>query len=154
MAKISKDTPLAELTFRKYEKPQGKEERDLIRKLCLSLGLLQPGDSRDVVVDVFHVILQNKEKELTSTEIEKLTIQNRKKYKAQLLGIAPSNIRRQILRLRDLFLVEKIGTKYRINENAKLFEIFEEKLEKYYLNSILSRVKEYIKEVDKTFFKK
>lgn len=153
MAKISKDTPLAELTLRKYENPKGLEDRELVRKLCLSLGLLQPGDSRDVVVDVFHVILKNKDKELTSTEIEKLTIQNREEFKAPMLGVAPSNIRRQILRLRDLFLVERVGTVYRINEGTNLSELFQEKLEKYYLNSIVSRVKEYLKETDKKFLK-
>jgi len=50
MAKVSIDTPLAEITLRKYESPKGLEKRELVRKLCLSLGLLQPGDSRDVVV--------------------------------------------------------------------------------------------------------
>ena len=151
MAKlISRDTALAEITLRKYEKPQGIQGRELVRKLCLSLGLLQPGDSRDVVVDVLQVMLENK-KEMTSTEIERLTMDNREKYKLQMLGVAPSNIRRQILRLRDLFIVEKIGNNYRINENAKLSELFREKLEKYYLDSILSRVKEYVAEVDVQF---
>ena len=151
--KISRDTPLAEITLRKYEKPAG-EKRDLVRKLCLSLGLLQPGDSRDVIVDVFQVILENPYEELTSTEIEKLTIKNRKKYKLELLGIAPSNIRRQILRLRDLLLVEKIGNNYRINEKTTLEEIFNEKIQKYYLDSIIKRTKEYVKAVDAEFLKK
>jgi hypothetical protein len=151
MAKsISRDTPLAEITLRKYEKPQGLKGRELIRKLCLSLGLLQPGDSRDVVVDVLQVMLESK-KELASPDIEILTIQNREKHNLQALGVAPSNIRRQLLRLRDLFIVEKIGNNYRINENAKLSELFREKLEKYYLDSMLSRVREYVSEVDKQF---
>ncbi|MGV8168913.1 MAG: hypothetical protein ACP5N3_02550 [Candidatus Nanoarchaeia archaeon] len=154
MAKtISRDTALAEITLRKYEKPQGLKGRELIRKLCLSLGLLQPGDSRDVVVDVLQVLLENK-RELTSIEIERLTIDNREKHKLQVLGVAPSNIRRQVLRLRDLFIVEKIGNNYRINENALLSELFKEKLEKYYLDSILARVKEYVSEVDKEYLEK
>jgi hypothetical protein len=150
MAKISIDSPLAELTLRKYESPIGKEKRDLVRKLCLSLGLLQPGDSRDVVVDVLQVMLEAKN-DLTSKEVEDLTIKNRKKYKQQLLGIAPSNIRRQLLRLRDLFIVEKLANNYRIKENSKLLTLFEENIEKYYLNSVIARVKEYLKEVDKQF---
>jgi len=157
MAKtISRDTPLAEITLRKYEKPSGLEPRELVRKLCLSLGLLQPGDSRDVVVDVFLVFLKNfkESKGFTSTEIEKLTVQNRKKYELPLFGIAPSNIRRQILRLRDSFLIEKVGNYYRINEGTKLIELFEEKLEAYYLNSIISRVKDYVEEVDSIFLTK
>ncbi len=153
MAKtISVDTPLAEITLRKYENPQSLEGRELIRKLCLSLGLLQPGDSRDVVVDVLMVMLEQK-KELTSTEVEKLTIDSREKHNLQILGVAPSNIRRQLLRLRDLFLVEKVGNNYRIRENSLLTNIFNENVEKYYLNSIINRVKEYIKEVDNKFLK-
>ena len=56
MKTISRDVPLSELTLRKYEKPDFKG-RNLIRKLCLSLGLLQPGDSRDVIVDILNVLL-------------------------------------------------------------------------------------------------
>ncbi len=61
MGKISIDTPLAEITLRKYEKPMVKNRRELVRKLCLSLGLLQPGDSRDVVVDVLQVVLESQD---------------------------------------------------------------------------------------------
>ena len=60
---ISKEIPLAEITLRRYEKPSNLTERELVRKICLSLGLLQPGDSRDVVVDIFNVlIIAKKEK--------------------------------------------------------------------------------------------
>ena len=55
---IAKDIPLAEITLRRYEKPANLNERELVRKLCLSIGLLQPGDSRDVVVDVLNVLIK------------------------------------------------------------------------------------------------
>ncbi|MFH0978813.1 MAG: hypothetical protein V1837_05930 [Candidatus Woesearchaeota archaeon] len=142
MKKVSRDTPLAEITLRKYEKPFGLKGRELVRKLCLSIGLLQPGDSRDIIVDIFHVLLKSK-KELTSKEIEELVIASRKKHKLALHGIASSNIRRQLKRLKDLFLIESVMNKYRITEKARLREIFAEKIEKYYLQSIVSRVKEY-----------
>ena len=151
---ISRDTPLAEITIRKYEKPQGLGKRELVRKFCLSIGLLQPGDSRDVVVDVLHVFLMNKGHELSSVEVERYVIENREKHSLTILGVAPSNIRRQILRLRDSFIIEKNGNNYRINEGAKLEEIFKEKIEKYYYSSILDRVKEYVKCVDKEFLDK
>ena len=144
------DTPLAEVTLRKYEKPKNLSKRELVRKICLSLGLLQPGDSRDVIVDVLEVMLETKE-ELSSTEVERATIENRKKNKLKMLGIAPSNIRRQLLRLRDLFIVEKIKNNYRIKENSTPLSLFEENLEEYYLTSILNRVKEYLREADKNF---
>ena len=146
MGKVSKEIPLAEITLRKYEKPYNIKGRELAKKLCLSIGLLQPGDSRDVVVDVFYVLIKAK-KELSSGDVEKLVVESRKKHKLQLLGIAPSNIRRQLKRLRDIFLVEKIANNYRITENAKLGEIFEEKIEHFYLRTIVERVKEYFEAV-------
>jgi DNA-binding transcriptional ArsR family regulator len=150
--KISVDTALAEITLRKYEKPNSTNKRELARKVCLSLGLLQPGDSRDVVVDVLQVLLESKS-ELSSSEVERLTISNRKKNNLQMLGIAPSNIRRQLLRLRDLFLVEKVKNSYRIKENNSLASLFEENIEEYYLTSIINRVKDYLREADRAFGK-
>jgi len=147
MAKaVSKEIPLAEITLRKYERPYELKGRELIKKLCLSIGLLQPGDSRDVIVDVFQALISAKN-ETSSEEVEKLVVENRKKHKLQMLGIAPSNIRRQLKRLRDLFLVEKVANKYRIAENARLNEIFEEKIERFYLKTIVDRVKEYFEAV-------
>ena len=146
MAKtISKEIPLAEITLRRYEKPYKLSERELVRKLCLSIGLLQPGDSRDIIVDILHVLLTAKrqKKLLSSEEIEKEVIESRKRQKLALHGIASSNIRRQIKRLRDLFLAEKVKSAYRIAEFEDLSIIFEEKIEKFYLQSIVDRVKEY-----------
>jgi len=50
-----RDIPLAEITLRRYEKPYDSSKRELVRKICLSLGLLQPGDSRDIIVDILLV---------------------------------------------------------------------------------------------------
>jgi len=147
---IAIDSPLAEVTLRKYEKPDNLQDRDLVRKLCLSVGLLQPGDSRDVIVDILYVILKARQ-QLSSLDIEQEVIAFRNNNKLALQGIASSNIRRQLLRLRDIFIVEKVKNSYRINENSKLIEIFNEKIEKYYLNSIVDRVKEYVSEIDKRF---
>ncbi len=152
MARKATDTPLGELTLRKYEPPRGLSERELVRKLCLSLGVLQPGDSRDVIVDVLHVLLRAKEP-LTSKQIEHATIDAREAAGVPVLGVAPSNIRRQVLRLREIFLVEKVKNAYRVRENASLVSIFEEHVEQYFLASILSRVKEYLAVADKAFGK-
>ena len=151
MAKISKDAPLSELTLRRYEKPNMKD-RALVRKLCLSIGLLQPGDSRDVVVDVLYTLLKEK-KELNSEEIRDKVINFRKQKQLPILGVASSNIRRQLKRLRDVFLVEKVVNNYRITENLSLNEIMEEKLEKFLMPSVIGRVKDYFKAVDDEFSK-
>ena len=63
------DTPLSEITLRRYEKPYNLTKRELVRKLCLSMGLLNPGDGRDVIVDVLYVLLEAaKDKTLLSSE--------------------------------------------------------------------------------------
>lgn len=149
---ISKDIPLAEITLRRYEKPTNLSDRELVRKLCLSIGLLQPGDSRDVVVDILAVLIKAKkeQKQLTSDEICSLVIEDRKNLKLPMLGIASSNIRRQLKRLKDTLLVEKRLNAYRITEHSNLNEIFEEKIEKFLLPSISARIKEYLKKIDES----
>ncbi len=145
--KISKDTPLAEITLRKYEKPRNLKERDAIKKICLSLGLLQPGDSRDIIVDVLHVLVtsRNKRELLPFPELERRVKKNRDKNKLALHGVASSNIRRQLKRLKDLLIVEKSRKSYRIVEFSTLEEIFADRIEKYLLTSTVERVKEYLK---------
>ena len=143
---ISKDTPLAEITLRKYEQPYNLSKRELIKKLCLSIGLLQPGDSRNIIVDILLTLIEEK-RLLSSEEIQNKVIELRKKENLPLKGIAGSNIRRQLKRLKDLFLIENVKNSYRINENEALINIFEEKIERFYIKSILDRIKEYFREV-------
>jgi len=151
--KVARDTPLSEITLRKYEKPRRLKARELVKKLCLSVGLLQPGDSRDVVVDILQVLLKGakRRKAYTCTEIERKVLQNRKLHKLPLLGVASSNVRRQIKRLRLLFLVEKIKTTYRITEFAPMAEILQEKFEPYLLQNTLKRVRDYMIAIDEEF---
>lgn len=151
--KISRDTPLMEMVLRRYEKPQSLETRDLVRKFCLSIGILQPGDSRDIIVDILYVLLRAKteKKELASETVKDLVIEMRKEHNLPLLGVASSNIRRQLKRLRDVLLVEKIKNRYRITEFACLNESYKEKVEQLLLPSLLSRINEYYQEIDKRF---
>jgi len=147
---ISKDTPLTEITLRKYEKPYVTTKRELTRKLCLSIGLLQPGDSRDVMVDILQLLLSSRKRKifLTSEEIKEKVIAARKKQKLPLHGIASSNIRRQLKRLRDIYLVENIKNQYRITEFENLSVIFNKQIKDFYLKSILERVEDYFKEIN------
>ena len=142
---ISRDIPLAELTLRRYEKPYTKDKRELVRKLCLSTGLLQPGDSRDIIVDILLVLVKARNKKIlmTSEDIKSETVNTRKKYKLPLRGVAASNVRRQLRRLRDMYLVEKLKNDYRITEFEPLSVIFEKRIKDMYLKTILERVKEY-----------
>ncbi|MBT4936195.1 hypothetical protein HOL21_00970 [Candidatus Woesearchaeota archaeon] len=152
MGKISRDTPLAEITLRRYEKPT-MGDRDLVRKFCLSLGLLQPGDSRDVVVDVLHTLLKAKQRreELHSEEIKNHVMSYRKENSLPMLGIASSNIRRQLKRLKDLHLIETNANLYRVSEWNNISEIFEEKVHNFLIQSVLSRVRDYVQKIDEEF---
>ena len=153
MIKVLKDTPLAEVTLRRYEKPTKISDRELVKKFCLSVGLLQPGDSRDVVVDVFSVLLKAKQEKklLSSEEVTKKVLEERKKAKLPLTGVAGSNIRRQIKRLRDLFLAEKVKNNYRISEFDGVKNTFQQKTEMFLLASVLERVKDYAQAIDERF---
>ena len=143
--KISKDNPLSEITLRRYEKPYKMPRREAIRMLCLSLGLLQPGDSRDVIVDVLQTMIDSSSKKrmITSEEVQRGVIASRKKNKINVHGVAASNIRRQMKRLKDLQLIEKIRNDYRITEFESLENLFEERIQKFHIPQITNRVKEY-----------
>src|SRR3989344_8325235 len=111
-----KDLPLSEITLRKYEKPYDTTKRELVKKVCLSLGLLQPGDSRDILVDIFLVLEDSRKKKewLSSFAIRDKVELLRKENSLEVKGLAESNIRRQLKRLRDSMLVDKQENQYRI----------------------------------------
>src|SRR3989344_1786613 len=146
-----RDVPIHEITLRKYEKPYDSSRRELVRKICLSIGLLQPGDSRDVMVDVLMVLddARKEKRELTSFEVVDLVTAKRKEHSLEVKGIAESNIRRQLKRLRDLMLVDKNSNLYRISEFASLHELFEQKIEQFLIPQTIGRIKEYLGMLDK-----
>lgn len=148
---MAKDIPLAEITLRRYEKPYQADKRELIKKICLSLGLLQPGDSRDVVVDVLLVLneARQKQEKLTSDDVKVRVEQTRERYKIEMKGIAESNIRRQLKRLRDMMIIDKRENLYNLTEFMSLHEIFESKIEKFLIPQCMERVKEYLIELNK-----
>lgn len=144
MAEFS-ETPLMEITLRRYESPHNLSQRDTLKKICLSLGLLQPGDSRDIIVDILLVLEEAKKdrRDLSATEIKEELLEIRKNHDLSLNGTADSNIRRQLKRLRDVFLVEKVRNNYRILEFMSLKDIFDEKIKKIILDAVLQRNEEY-----------
>ncbi len=143
---MAKDLPLGEITLRKYEKPYASSQRELMKKVCLSLGLLQPGDSRDIIVDML-LVLENARRNkhwLSSFEIRDKVEIMRKEHSLESKGLAESNIRRQLKRLRDALLVDKQENKYRVSEFASLSELFELKIEKFLIPQTIERIKEYL----------
>jgi len=145
-----REIPLGEITLRRYEKPYDSSKRELIRKVCLSIGLLQPGDSRDIVIDILMVLDNSRKerKELTSIEVGKLVRQIRKENSLEEKGLAESNIRRQLKRLRDLMLIDKNKNLYRLSEFESLSEIFQKKIEQFMIPQTIERIKEYLERLD------
>ena len=145
-----REIPLAEITLRRYEKPYDAPKRELIKKVCLSLGLLQPGDSRDIIVDIL-LVLENARKEkkwLSSFEIRDKIEKVRKESSLENKGLAESNIRRQLKRLRDALLADKKDNKYRLSEFAPISEIFSSKIERFLIPQMIERIKEYLVKLD------
>ena len=124
--RVVSELPLSEVVLRKYEKPGKIREREAVKKICLSMGVLRPGDSRDIVVDVLHVLLKKRKNRvcLSVSEIQKKVIQNRRLHRLSLNGVSSPNLRRQIKRLRDLLIVEKREKGYRISEFMTLESLF------------------------------
>lgn len=149
--KMVKDTALTGITLRKYEKPYETSKRELVKKICLSLGLLQEGDSRDVVVDVLMSLIQarGEKSRLTSIEIGEKVKKIREENSLEMKGIAESNIRRQLKRLGDLMIIEKKNNLYNLSEFESLSSIFENKIENFLIPQTISRIKEYLTELDK-----
>lgn len=145
MAEFS-DTPLMEITLRRYENPHGLSKRDTLRKICLSLGLLQPGDSRDVIVDILLVLenIKHLKKDLSAFDIKEEVVRLRTQSGLSNQGTADSNIRRQLKRLRDVYLVEKVRNNYRIFEFSDLKVLYENRIQKILLDSIVQRNVEYL----------
>lgn len=147
---MARDIPLSEITLRRYEKPYASSKRELVRKTCLSLGLLQPGDSRDVIVDILLALdSARKEKaELTSFDIIEKVKHIRKNHNLEERGVAESNVRRQLKRLRDLMLVDKRSNLYRLSEFESLSHLFTNKIEGFLIPQTVERVKEYLSHID------
>ena len=141
--KVLRDIPLQELTLRKYEQPHGLEERELVRKFLLSLGLLQPGESRDIIVDIFHLFLKSRKENST---LDSADIVEELEGKT---GASSPNVDRQIKRLKDLKLIEKTHEGYRITEFGKLDNIVSNYLIPFVINQSAERLREYAKELDR-----
>jgi len=145
-----RDVPLGEITLRKYEKPYDAPKREVVRKVCLSLGLLQPRDSRDIIVDILLVLDDARKQKtmLSSFDIRDKVGSLRKQNSLDNNGLAESNIRRQLKRLRDAMIAEKLENKYRLWEFLPISEIFTTKIEKFFVPQIIDRIKEYLNKLD------
>ena len=140
--KALKDLPLQEVTLRKYESPQGMTKEELAKKFLLSVGLLQPGESRDVIVPIFLSLLDAK-KDKTCLSIPDLIKQLEEKP-----GASAPNIRRQLRRLKELKLVEKSTQGYRITEFGKIQPVINDYVIQFLVNPAADRIRQYAEHLD------
>ena len=139
----SKDIPLQEIVLRRFESPYGLEDRELSRKFLLSVGLLQTGESRDIIVDLFMILLKSK-KNATPKDINFFVNELK-----DLPGASKPNLLRQLKRLRDIKLVEKVQNGYRITEFGRLDNIISNYVTPFMVNQTIERIREYAKEIDR-----
>lgn len=137
-----KDLPLQEITLRKYESPQNLNQRELAKKFLLSIGLLQPGESRDIIVDIFLQLLKAR-KEKKFMQISHFVDALKEKQ-----GASSPNIRRQLRRLKALKLVEKLPEGYRITEFGSLKPIINDFIIQFLVNPSVKRMQEYAANLD------
>jgi DNA-binding transcriptional ArsR family regulator len=145
MKRRFKEIPVAEITLRKFEKPYGSKE-DILRRFCISLGLLQPGDSRDVVIEILKLFLEAKKRRkfLSPERIYELIQERRER------GATQANLRRHITRLKRIGLVEKTRQGYRLREWLSLEELVLG-VKKLLIEPTFERILEYAKEVEISF---
>lgn len=143
--KALKDLPLQEITLRKYEEPTAIEGRELVKKFLLSLGLLNPGESRDIIVDITAALL------LAKKGKKILNIPEFLQMLAGKPGASAPNIRRQLRRLKELKLVEKLPEGYRITEFGQIKPIIESYVAEFLVQAALERVKQYAEKLDATY---
>lgn len=135
--KVARDTPLSEITLRRFEKPYGDRD-EILRKFCISIGLLQPADSRDLVVSIIKELLDaRKDEKMISTE----------DIQSSIKGTKP-NIRRHLRRMKEIGLVEKLENRYRIREFMTLSEILNEHIRPFVIETAFSRIVEYAETLD------
>lgn len=142
MKRVFKDTPLDEITLRRFEKPTNEDLKDLSRKFLISIGLLQSGDSRDIISELFYNFVKAGKRQ------EFLEVDNIVKSFEKVDGGTPSNIRRHLRRLKDRNLIERTSYGYRIKEFMPITQLFNEHVVNYLITPCINRVKEYAEKID------
>jgi DNA-binding transcriptional ArsR family regulator len=140
--KVFKDKPLNEITLRRFEKPADEGLKELSRKFLISIGLLQTGDGRDIISEIFYEFI------LSAKNTEYLPIDLIIEKFKELDGGTPNNIRRHLLRLKDSGLVERTEYGYRIKEFMPLKELFKKEIINGIIEPSINRIIDYTQKID------
>jgi DNA-binding transcriptional ArsR family regulator len=142
MKKVFNDKPLNEITLRRFEKPSDENLKELCRKFLISTGLLQTGDGRDIISEIFfNFIVSAKNKEYLPIN---LIIKQFKEFD----GGTPNNLRRHLLRLKEHGLIERTDYGYRLPEFMDLKDLFKKEIIKELIEPSVNRIIEYCEKID------
>jgi hypothetical protein len=142
--RLYKDRPLSGISLNEFERPTNDYNTNL-RRFCISLGLISPGESRIAIVYILDILLKCRKRNpegLDSYEI----IKNLYKKKVKIVY---ANILRDLRKLMAVGLVEKRNSLYRIKENMKLDEIISDFIKPYIIDRMLNKIEEYARSIDK-----
>ncbi len=141
--RLFKDKPLAVIELSEFEKP-GTDRFTNLRRFCISLGLISPGESRIAIVHILDILLKARKSNpngLDSYAIVKELYQHDVK-------IVYANILRDLRKLVRVGLVEKINGGYRVKENGNLEDILRNFIKPYIIERILNRIVEYAHSIE------
>lgn len=142
--RLYKDRPLSGISLNEFERPTNDYNVN-IRRLCISLGLVSPGESRIAIVHILDILLKTRKKNpdgLDSYELIKELYKKKTK-------IVYANILRDLRKLMAVGIVEKRNGHYRIKENMRLDEIISSFIKPYLIDRTLSKIEEYARSVEK-----
>ena len=130
-----------ELCFRELSLPGDvrANKKELIKWLALSIGLINSGDKRDGIIDVFAVLVESLSENLPLT-IEELT---RRASRRRDKAISEKTAYYHIKRLKDMGLVSKLKGGYILGDGHDrelatiIRKVYEERL-----NKLLSTIEE------------
>ncbi|MCW1294170.1 MAG: hypothetical protein OH316_00265 [Candidatus Parvarchaeota archaeon] len=147
--KLFKDKPLYRVVLSEFEKPTADYFSNL-RRFCISLGLVNPGESRIGIVYILDILLRSRKDKtggLSSYDIIK-------KLYSSNVKIVYANILRDLRKLIAAGLVEKIDGNYRIKENMDLPEIMDKFVRPYIIDRVLKKIGDYASAVERDIKKK
>jgi hypothetical protein len=142
--KLYKDLPLAGISLNEFEKPSADYFTNL-RRFCISIGVISPGESRVAIVYILDILLRAKATNpngLDSLQITKAL------YNLDV-KIVYANILRDVRKLIGIGIIERRGNLFRIKENLPLKELLETFIRPYIIDRIIKRVLEYADAIDK-----
>lgn len=141
--RLYKDKPLAGISLNEFEKP-GTDYMTNLRRFCISLGVISPGESRVAIVHILDLLLRTKKSNPDGLDSYTLTQELYKKD----IKIVYANILRDVRKLISVGVVERRENRYRIKENLRLKELLDSFIKPYIIDRVLNRISEYAERID------